>query len=111
MPDKINRSSEDISADLKKAKEHIFRARLYRVMAYLLAFSAFLIAVFIYNTLGHGKPIHVVQNPVLIAVLLLPFVPAFFLAMLSKKKRAKATKILKPLYAELGDREKDALGE
>ena len=111
MSNKTNRTSEDISANLKKAKEYIFRAKLYKVMAYLLAISAFLIAVFIYKTLGHGKPIHVVQNPVLIAVLLLPFVPAFFLAMLSKKKRARATKILKPLYAELGDREQDALGE
>lgn len=98
-------------AEIKKAKELIIRAKVYRAVAFVFAAAGFIVAVLLYQKLAHGRPENIMQNPVLIVILLLPFVPAAFLAMLSGSKRAKATKILKPLQSEYGKPEQEELGE
>ncbi len=82
----------------KLIKEKLVRSKLYRIAASLCGLAAFLISVLFYQVFAEGEPIQVVKNPILIAVLFFPFVPACFLAILSKRKRTQAIKLLKPHY-------------
>lgn len=101
----------DHMASIHKAKELIIRSKLYRIVAYVMGLAGFVISATLYQKMGHGDPLYVMQNPLLILVFLLPFVPTVFLAMLSSRKRAKATGILRPLYPEAVRKELDELGE
>ena len=56
------------------------------------------LAVIVYQSIGKGDPLHLIKNPIIVLAILLPFVPGFFMALLAKRNRAKASKILKPLY-------------
>lgn len=89
----------------------MLRSRLYKIMAIGLGLAGFVIAVSIYQTLGKGDPVRLVRNPVIIFATLLPFVPGFFLGILSKKKRAEASGILKPLYGTVNKANADTQDE
>lgn len=82
----------------RKAAEKLLYSKFYIIMAGGFAFGAFLIAIYIYNTLGKGYSINVIKSPILMVMLFLPFVPSCFLAMLWKKRRAEAIEILEPFY-------------
>ena len=88
--------SESFEDSQKIAKEKLVRAKFYKIMAIAFAFGAFVVMVYIHRTLAKGQPMEIIENPVLIAVLLLPFLPSWFLAILSKKRRAQAFQIMEP---------------
>ncbi|HOO80974.1 MAG TPA: hypothetical protein PK513_00535 [Alphaproteobacteria bacterium] len=85
-------------ADKTCAKEKLIRAKFYRFMAIGCMLSAFVISGYIFEILGHGNPAYIVHNPLVVLLLLLPFLPAVFMAILSKSRRAQAIKILQPYY-------------
>ena len=82
----------------KQAAEKLLYSKFYIVMAAAFAVGAFIIAIYIYNSLAGGYSINILRNPALLVMLFFPFVPSFFLAMLSKKRRAEAIEMLEPYY-------------
>ncbi|MCB1720811.1 MAG: hypothetical protein KDI11_03555 [Alphaproteobacteria bacterium] len=85
-------------ADKACAKEKLIRAKFYWFMAIGCMLAAFVISGYIFENLGHGDPTYIVRNPLVVVLLLLPFLPAVFMAILSKSRRAQAIKILQPYY-------------
>ena len=84
--------------DKSLAREKLLRAKFYRVMAIGCALGGILISAYIFEILGRGNPEYIIRNPVIVGLLLLPFVPAAFMAILSKSRRAQAVKLLEPYY-------------
>ncbi|MCB9982225.1 MAG: hypothetical protein H6861_00925 [Rhodospirillales bacterium] len=72
------------------------RSKFYRMMAFGCALAAFVVSGSIFENLGHHDSYYIIRNPLVIALLLLPFVPAAFLAILSKKRRQQAINLMKP---------------
>ncbi len=83
----------------QKAKENLVRSKLYKIASLVCMIIALFVVVFLYEALAKGDPVTVIKNPVLLGILFLPFFPPFFLAILSKKKRREAIKMLEP-YCE-----------
>lgn len=88
--------SNDLRDSQKIAQEKLIRSKLYKGLALAFAIGAFVVMVYFHRTFAYGDPMKIVKNPILIAILLLPFLPSWFLAILSKKRRAEAYKVMEP---------------
>ena len=109
---KNSKSEAELEIQSKqKAKENIVRSKLYKIVSLVCMIIALLVVVILYEALAKGDPVTVIKNPVLLGILLLPFFPAFFLAILSKKKRREAIKILEPYLTTKSDSEAQRLEE
>ena len=89
-------ANQSEAQDRRRAREKILRAKLYKIVSFACMLAALVIAVVFYQTLAKGDPLTLIRNPVLVGILFLPFVPAFVLAVLSRKNRAAALRILEP---------------
>lgn len=89
------------------AREKLVRSGLYKGVAGAFVVAAIFIVFFLYQIVSDGKPMNIIERPFVIVLLLLPFVPAYFLAMLSKKSRRDAMKALEPHYDKMVQRLRD----
>ena len=78
------------------AKEKLLYAKLYKIVAVGLCIGAIIVLGLIYDDVLEGNPFKLFEKPFLLCSLLFPFVPAYFLAILSKKRRAEALEVLEP---------------
>ena len=98
MSDGPNRLSPEQRA---QAREGILRSKLYNIMSIACALGGFILAVLLYQNAANGSPSELIQKPFILLIILLPFVPASFLAIKSRKQYAIASAILEPFYASL----------
>ena len=96
MKDKQQPHSDHSLKARRLAQEKLTRSKLYMIIAVSLAVGSFVISLSLYIMLGHGSPIFILQQPSLIPLLIVPFFPALFMAVLSRKKYSEAVKILDP---------------
>lgn len=81
----------------KQAREKLFKHKVYKWVAVLLAFGAFIITINLNMTLADGNSMVITRRPFLIVIFLLPFVPPLFMGILSKKLYTQAMRDLEPL--------------
>lgn len=78
----------------EQAREHLVKSRLYKFLAGCFLVVAFMIFAVFYNMFADGTVMSFLKNPFLIGMMLFPFVPAYAFALMSKRRRSKAVKIL-----------------
>ncbi len=89
MPD------DDYTKDQKdSARRHLMQSKIFKIAAIGLTVMAVIVSFMLYSTLANGDALTFVKRPFVILIMLLPFLPAYVFAMMSKKHYRKATKVL-----------------
>src|SRR5690606_12348205 len=73
----------------QKARELLLKARIYRFFAAAFAVAGLTVFLVLYFREVEGDFSQALQRPSLVAIILLPFLPAAFLAWLSARLEAK----------------------
>lgn len=79
----------------EKIKKNLVKNYLYSLSAYMLAIFGFFTFIYLYNKFVDGDSYVFIQNPVLVLILLAPFIPSAVLFLLSKKARKAASSEIK----------------
>jgi hypothetical protein len=81
----------------REAREFVLRARLYRILAIVTAVIGLIIFIILYNRNIGGRFEQAITEPQTIAVILLPFLPSFFMSFMASRARKKLTLLLKKI--------------
>lgn len=76
------------------AKKYLIQNHLFKVAGILLAILGFIIFVPFYQTFINGDVMNFIRRPYLVAIMIIPFMPALVLMLMSKKARKNATNVL-----------------
>ncbi len=79
----------------EKIKQNLIKNYLYSLSAYMLAIFGFFTFIYLYNKFVDGNSYVFIQNPLIIIILLAPFIPSAVLFLLSKKARKAASAEIK----------------
>ena len=77
------------------AREFLVKAKMYKIVAIGLFITAVMILFLVYGVLAKGDAMTFIKNPLIALAMLIPFLPSYVLAMMSKKQRSKAVNALK----------------
>ena len=77
-----------------EARELLLRSRLYRFAALIFAIVGIILFLFLYFKYIEGDMYQALQNPKLVLILLIPFLPAFILSRMAIKTEGKFQKIM-----------------
>lgn len=78
----------------KKARELYIQGKLYRALATAFAMLGLLAAAFLYYNGTKGDFRHIMENPTLLLVMVIPFLPAVVLSLKAKKAESGYMKLL-----------------
>lgn len=95
--------AQDIQQDQKEAREHIVRAQVYKIMAWGFVVGGVIVFIAFHKMFANGDVMVFLQKPMIIFIMLLPFLPSYLFAMMSKKRRRKANEILEHLEEVSGE--------
>ncbi len=80
-----------------KARELLLRTRIYRFTAFVFAVIGLLIFLYLYFKDIGGDILTALSNPAIIAIILLPFLPAAVVSWMSVRSEKKLMKMLETL--------------
>ena len=80
-----------------KARELLLRSRVYRYSAIVFAVMGAVVFLALYFRYIEGDIIHALHNPMLVMILVLPFLPAFVLSWMAAKTANKFMVLLEKL--------------
>lgn len=73
-----------------KAREYLIKARFYKFFAIVFAVAGFGMAAYLFNRETHGDVVGLLRNPVILLLVIVPFLPA---VVLSFKARSAGRKL------------------
>ena len=76
-------------------RKNLIKNYLYSLSAYMLGIFGFFAFIFLYNRFVDGNSYILIQNPLVVLILLAPFIPSAVLFLLSKKARKAASSEIK----------------
>lgn len=86
---------EDYTQSQKEAaRKHLLQSKIFKGAAIALAVTAMIVSFMLYSALANGDSLTFIKHPLVALAMLIPFLPAYVFAMMSKGHRSKATKVL-----------------
>ena len=79
----------------KSIRKNLIKNYLYSLSAYMLGIFGFFTFIYLYNKFVDGDSYVFIQNPLVVLILLAPFIPSAVLFLLSKKARKAASSEIK----------------
>jgi hypothetical protein len=83
-------------SDRVRARELLIKTKAFRVFSIIFAVLGLIIFLVIYAQYYGGDPLRAVQDPMIILIVILPFVPAFIFSNRAKKAEDSLKKLLTP---------------
>ena len=77
-----------------KAKELLFKSRIYRLFGMVFAIVGIMILAYLYHVAAEGDPMAVLQNIASIGYILMALTPAIFFSFLANRAHKKLYKLL-----------------
>lgn len=88
------------------AKKYLIQNHLFRGVGVALALMGLIVFVTFYQKFIDGDVMNFIRRPYLVAVMIIPFLPALVLLLMSKRARRNAANVLAKNPAETGDKAK-----
>jgi len=76
------------------AKKYLIQNYLFKIAGIMLAIVGFIVFIPFYQTYINGNVMNFIHRPYLVAIMIIPFLPAIILLIMSKKARKNAANIL-----------------
>lgn len=80
--------------DRKKARELLIKSKFYQHVAVFFAIVGLLVFVVLYNKSYDGNIFLAISHPEFIAIVLIPFIPAAFVARMSARYRRQLNDLI-----------------
>lgn len=96
--------SDSYNEKLLKAREILLRSKIYKWLTVVFAVFGFLVFIMVYAKQYRGDVMVALGNPWIVASLLIPFLPAFVLSLMTSKEEKKLEKAYEELAALKGDK-------
>ena len=78
----------------ESAKKYLVKTYMYKIAGYMFAFVGMLLAANFYTNHIGNDVMNFIHKPFIVSLMIIPFLPAFILIMMSRKSREKASVLL-----------------
>ena len=87
----------DIDEKKVQARELLIRSKVYRILAIVFLFVGIAVIALIYRNVSGGDAARALENPAIIVGMLVTFLPAFVLSLMSSKAEKKLAKVIESM--------------